>query len=183
MLTIAATWALTTSCVGSDSADTRSQTGKTPPEAASAEMKAAEAAVERGAATPDEYSEDVAALEYQVFEQVVVSASPRKTLHRLLVFFPESRAGLLKTIRVALDSIAAADTTAVAARAILYAFRPTRPGEGDVIPVVWGEWVPPEGWAEAGPDSRRRLHRTFVYFGNPAWSEDDAGTAPAPRPR
>ncbi len=128
-------------------------------------------------------SEDVAALEYQIFEQTVLSASPRKTLHRLLVMFPDSRARLSKTARVALDSIAAADTTVVAARVILYAFRQSGPNEGDVIPVVWGEWVPAEGWAEADRDSRRRWHRTYVYFGVPPWSDDDVGGVPEQRQR
>lgn len=124
------------------------------------------------------YREDVAALDYKIFEQAVLSASPRKTLHRLLVMFPESGERLSKTARVALDSIAAADTTVVAARVIVYAFRPSGPNEGEVIPVVWGEWVPAEGWAKAGPDSRRRWHRTYVYLGAPPWSEDDVGGVP-----
>lgn len=184
MLTLAVAWVATASCVGSDGADARSQPGTARPGAASAKSEdVAGADAQRGAVIGAEYSEDVEPLEYQIFEQVVSSSSPRKTLHRLLVLFPDTRARLVKTARVALDSIAAADTAAVAARAILYAFRQTGPREGDVIPIVWAEWVPPEGWAEADSGSRGRLHRTYVYFGVPAWSEDDADTIPAPSRR
>ncbi len=184
MLTFAVIWVTAASCVGSDNADAGSQPGTARPGAASAKSEGmARADTERGAVTSAEYSEDVEPLEYQIFEQVVSSQSPRKTLHRLLVLFPDTRARLVKTARVALDSIAAADTAAVAARAILYGFRQTGPREGDVIPIVWAEWVPPEGWAQADSSSRRRLHRTYVYFGVPAWSEDDAEAASAPNPR
>ncbi len=181
-LILGVTWVVTASCVGSDSADAGSQTGRAGSGAPSAKMgEAAGAGAEARAATRVEYSDNVAPLEYQIFERVVQGESPPKTLHRLLVLVPESQERLIKTVRVALDSIAAADTTVVAARAILYVFNQTGPREGDVIPVVWGEWLPPEGWAEAGPDSRRRLHRTYVYFGVPAWSEAEAGAASAPR--
>lgn len=178
MLTLAVIGVTTVSCVGSDNADARSQPGTAGPGAASAKSEdVAGAGAQRGEVTSAEYSEDVEPLEYQVFEQVVSSQSPRKTLHRLLVLFPDTRARLVKTARVALDSIAAADTAAVAARAILYGFRQTGPREGDVIPIVWAEWVPAEGWAQADSSSRKRLHRTYVYFGVPAWGEDEAEAA------
>ncbi len=122
-------------------------------------------------------TDHVATLEYRVFERVTQSEEPHKTLYRLLVLQPGPRQALIKTMRTALDSIAGSDTTLVAVRAILYTFRPTGPAEGDVVPVVWGERVPPEGWAAAGAGSRQRVQRTYVYYGVPAWSEE--GAAPS----
>ncbi len=181
---LALVWALTPACVGSEGGDAASGARRPEPGVSAAEL--------RNAVVPDDvrrggtgvgHSEEVAAHEYQIFEQIVVSASPRKTLHRLLVMFSDSRERLNETARVALDSIAAADSTVVAARVIVYLFRQSGPNEGDVIPVVWGEWVPAEGWAGADRDSRRRWHRTYVYSGVPPWSEGDLGGVPEPRQR
>jgi hypothetical protein len=35
--------------------------------------------------------------------------------------------------------------------------------------VVWGEWIPPDGWDAAVVSERRRIHRSYVYAVNPGW--------------
>jgi len=62
------------------------------------------------------------------------------------------------------------DTTLVALRAVAYVLPPVRSGEVELVPTAWGEWLPPEGWAGATPDSRRKFHRIFTYYGTaPPW--------------
>lgn len=72
---------------------------------------------------------------------------------------------------MALDSLARADSALVAARAIMYTGRLTSPREMTLFPSAWGLWIPPEGWDSATVESRSRLHRTFVYHGDPGWGE------------
>lgn len=102
---------------------------------------------------------------YLVFDPKVETEDPRRLTLRMLVFQPENTAGVAKSVRLAFDSVAAADARVVAARAILYAPRARSQSQADLVPIGWAAWVPPEGWASVGPDSRRRIHRTHVYFG------------------
>lgn len=118
----------------------------------------------------------VSPVDYQVFEKSLESEQPRKALIRLLVLSPAGRPALGKTLRVALDSLGRADSTLVAARAILYTGRTSGPSEMTLKPVAWGEWIPPEGWDRATAESRSRLHRTFVYHGDPGWSSLDSAS-------
>lgn len=125
----------------------------------------AEVAGERGAArgAPDTASP----VPYHLFDAAVETADPKRLTLRLLVFDPRGEANVSKTLRAAFDSIAAADSQLVAARAIVYTTRAAGEREADLVPIAWGMWVPPEGWGAAERSSRRRFHRTYVYFGTP----------------
>jgi hypothetical protein len=111
----------------------------------------------------------VSPVPYQVFDHTVESEDPRKMMFRLVTMTEAGPDALSKTLRLALDSLGRADTTLVAARAVIYTFRPTTPRRGELVPGYWGEWTPPEGWEEASGDSRGRVYRTFVYNGDPGW--------------
>ncbi len=104
---------------------------------------------------------------YQIFELTVETESPRRLTLRLLTFEVESRDRISKALRLAFDSLAAVDPEVVAARAIVYAPRSIAAREADLLPIVWAYWIPPEGWDAARPESRKRTHRTYVYFGAP----------------
>lgn len=102
---------------------------------------------------------------YVIFESKVETERPKRITLRIVVFSPQSAAGVTRTLRTAFDSLAVVDSQLVAARAIVYATRMRGEREADLVPVAWGVWVPPEGWEAAGPGSRARIHRTHVYFG------------------
>lgn len=106
---------------------------------------------------------------YQIFDSQVASERPRRTMYRLLVMGQTGPDALGKAMRVALDSIGKADTTLAAARAILYQVRRVEARRGELVPTVWGEWVPVEGWEEVGARGPRKLYRTYVYHGDPGW--------------
>lgn len=106
---------------------------------------------------------------YQIFESQVTSESPRRATYRLVVMGRAEPDALGKAVRVALDSIGKADTTLAAARAILYQVRRVEARRGELVPTVWGEWVPVEGWDGAGTRSPRRTYRTYIYHGDPGW--------------
>jgi hypothetical protein len=114
------------------------------------------------------YLDTVAPLDYQVFEIVPDEDEPKLT-YRLMALQSGTPEAMTKTVRLALDSLQRADTTLVAVRAILYTFHPTTRREGKLLPVVWGEWIPPDGWEAAGTSERRRIHRSYVYAVNPGW--------------
>jgi hypothetical protein len=126
-------------------------------------------------ATAFAYADTVSPLDYQIFNSVNQSGSPKKVLYRLLVMQPGSDEALGKTLRVALDSIAEADSSLAAARAILYVFQRTGRAEGKLVPRVWGEWVPLEGWDSMVARSRKQPYRLYIYHGNPGWGEDSHG--------
>lgn len=114
-------------------------------------------------------NDTVAPIDYQLFEAERDDEEPKKVTYRLLTFEPGSRESMTKTVRLALDSLQRADTSLVAVRAVLYIFRPTDRMEGKLVPVVWGEWIPPDGWDAAVAGERRRVHRSYVYSVNPGW--------------
>lgn len=116
----------------------------------------------------------VSPLPYQVFEVVPSEDESKKVTYRLMSMRPGPQESMIKTVRLALDSLQRADTALVAVRAVLYAFRPTSRMEGKLIPVIWGEWIPPEGWDEASRTGRRRIHRSYVYALNPGWGQSAA---------
>lgn len=116
------------------------------------------------------YMDTVSPLPFQVFERVVESENPRKISYKLMVLEPAEDRALLKTLRVALDSLVSEDTTLVAARAILYHYRATRRMEGRLVARVWGEWIPPEGWEAAAAGPRSRTRRSYIYHRNPGWA-------------
>lgn len=154
-------------CVGSETGGTASA-GRSSDQSASRQQAPAEAR----AKSVD--LDTVATLGYQVFEIVPDEDEPKRATYRLMSLRPGSPESMMKTVRLALDSLQRADTTLAAVRAVLYAFQPTAPMEGKLVPVVWGEWVPPEGWDDAGPSGRRRIHRSYVYAVNPQWDRTSA---------
>lgn len=125
----------------------------------------------------------VAPLPYQLFEQSVDSENPKKATYRFVLLAPGSAAALTKTMRVVLDSLGQADRALVATRAVLYELRPTGRTEAIVLPKVWGEWVPAEGWDDATAESRQRFHRSYIYHLDPGWSRLNQGAGETPQRR
>lgn len=122
-------------------------------------------------------ADTITPLRYEIFETERAVDDPNRALYRLLVMEQSPRLdALLKTVRLALDSIAGSDTNLLAARAILYTFRPIDRRQGTLIPRIWGEWVPPEGWHSAGAVPRQRLRRSYLYSANPGWTEAEPQT-------
>ena len=123
------------------------------------------------------------ALRYHVAQTLVESEVPRKVTLHLVVMGETTKQGISATLRSALDSLGRADTTLVAAQAVLYTIR-ARPGVVDMVPTAWALWAPPEGWDSAGTGSGKGPHRTFVYHENPygraaataARSEEEGGS-------
>ncbi len=125
------------------------------------------------------YRDTVSPADYRIFQSVEATGHPKKMVYRLFVLQPASPDALSKTLRVALDSIAQADSSLAAARAVLYTFRRTGPSEGRLLPRVWGEWVPTEGWDRAPPRSAQGVYRSYIYRTNPGWSATERRTAAA----
>lgn len=76
------------------------------------------------------------------------------------------RQALVRTM----EDAAEADSTVVALRAVAYTVAPPTPGraEADLVPLAWGEWLPPGGWT--GPATRTEVHRFHTYQGvQPEW--------------
>ncbi len=115
------------------------------------------------------YEDTVAPVEYQLFEVEPDEEEPKKVTYRLMALQAGRQESMTKTVRLALDSLQRADTSLIAVRAVLYVFRPTARMEGRLVPAVWGEWVPPEGWDGAVESGRGRVHRSYVYAVNPGW--------------
>ena len=153
---LAGLWA----CVGSETGGSESDTASN--------QDASRKRTSENAGVSAAYLDTVSPLPYQVFEVVPTADESKKVTYRLMSLRPGPEESMIKTVRLALDSLQRADTTLAAVRAVLYAFRPTSRMEGKLIPVVWGEWIPPEGWDEAAP-GRKRIHRSYVYSVNPAW--------------
>ena len=117
----------------------------------------------------------VSPLRYRVFETRVESEGPLIVEYRLMALEEGRMQALRKTLRTVLDSIAVADTNLVAARAILYTYRPTGRREGRLTPSVWAEWAPISGWDNATLGSRAEPHRLFTYSERPDWWISDSG--------
>lgn len=131
---------------------------------------------------PDEvrsgvFVDSAGTVEYHTFESTVVSESPRKMFFRVMALELGEPEELSKTLRLALDSIARADSSLVATRATLYTFRPTGPRRGVLTAQVWGEWSPPVGWEEAGTeaDTGSAPNRIYLYDRQPGWYESLSG--------
>jgi len=140
-------------------------------------------AVQRRQPTSTLEWDTVPALEYELFQASIDSEVPRKATYRFLLLQSGTTTALSKTMREVLDSLGRADTALVAARAVLYEYRPTGPRGGKVLPRAWGEWVPPEGWDGASADSRRRFHRSYIYHFDPGWSRSSHGASEAAQGR
>ncbi len=121
----------------------------------------------------DQPSEDVlsrsagvdtaAPVDYQVFDSVVHAEDPRKVEYRVLALNRAGRPSLSRTLRLVLDSIGRADSSLVAARAVLYLYDSAAPRRGNVMPRLWGEWVPGVGWDSATAESRKQPHVIYTY--------------------
>lgn len=118
------------------------------------------------------------ALRYHVAETRVESEVPRKVTLHLLVMGETTKQGISATLRSALDSLGRADSTLVAAQAVLYTIR-AKPGIVDMVPTAWALWAPPEGWDSAGTGSGRGPYRTFVYHENPYGRAATAAARPS----
>jgi hypothetical protein len=126
-----------------------------------------------------EYWDTIPTLQYQLFKQEEASADPKKSVYRFMVLERSSRQAYTQTLRLALDSIGNANPDLAAARAVLYVFLPTAENRGRLVPATWGEWVPPEGWENAGTGDGRGIHRTYLYNTDPGWlAADSAGGDP-----
>lgn len=114
---------------------------------------------------------------YQVFDTTVDSQLPRKMTIRLVVLQPIAGLMVTRTLQQVLDSVAKADTTLAAARAILYTGQPSGPRRMRLQPTAYAEWLPPEGWDSAGTGHGHEVHRTYVYRGGPPWAAPPASGA------
>ncbi|NIR44074.1 MAG: hypothetical protein GWN99_06110 [Gemmatimonadetes bacterium] len=104
-----------------------------------------------------------APVDYQVFDSVVHEEDPRKVEFRVLALSSANRSSLSKTLRLVLDSIGRADSALVAARGVIYVYDPTAPRRGNVVPRLWGVWVPGVGWDSATAESREEPHVVYTY--------------------
>lgn len=90
----------------------------------------------------------------------------RLTLH-LIVPGDAKREQIRQALVHVLEEAGAADSALVAARAIAYAVAAPQGGaEAEVVPLAWGEWLPPGGWDDPAAE-RGDLHRVTTYFGAP----------------
>lgn len=110
-------------------------------------------------------------VETRVFmrEPVPQAGEGRVVLH-VLVPGDATREQIRQALIRTMEDAAAADTALVAARAVAYVVSPPRVGqaEADLVPIGWGEWLPPGGWV--GPASRGEVHRFYTYQGvAPEW--------------
>lgn len=91
----------------------------------------------------------------------------RLTLH-LLAQEPGGRAEFSRSLRDLLPERAARDSTLVAIRAIVYQPDVQQgEGEGNLVAVAWGEWIPLEGWHGEVGEGRGTGHRVYFYHGAP----------------
>jgi len=106
---------------------------------------------------------EVDAVDHQIFDETTeVEAPPRVTFH-VLVPREASRDELRKTLSDVLTAEAEGDPSLVAIRAIGYRSEQTGVTEAELVPFVWAEWLPTEGWYEATEASRESLHRLYLY--------------------
>lgn len=107
---------------------------------------------------------------WQIFDETrELEGPPRVTLH-ILVPRDGSRDQLRQALADALELAAREDTTLVAARAIGYRPEQTGPADARMVPFVWAEWLPTDGWYRSTEASRSTTHRTYFYHNlAPEW--------------
>lgn len=107
---------------------------------------------------------------YQVFNEEPASFAPgRLTLH-VLVPADATDEQIRQMLVKLLTQRGESDTTLLGLRAIAYRPVARSSREADLLPAAWAEWLPPEGWVDATPASRARIHRVYTYFGaEPEW--------------
>lgn len=113
---------------------------------------------------------EVGEVVWQIFDETKeAEGPPRITLH-ILVPRDGSRDELRKALTEALELAAQEDTTLVAARAIGYRAEQTGPTDARMVPFVWGEWLPSDGWYRSTEASRHSIHRMYFYHNlAPEW--------------
>jgi len=114
---------------------------------------------------------EVEPVEAQVFGRTpVTEAGPGRVLLHVLVQAGATEEQIRRTLMDVLTRAAEEDTTVVALRAIVYVLPKEHSGDVELAPTAWGEWLPPQGWEGATPESRREFHRIYTYFGvAPPW--------------
>jgi hypothetical protein len=120
----------------------------------------------------EDREEDVAPLPTEVFlrEPAVEIGPGRRTIHVMIVTTQNATAEQIRrTLLDAIDAETAADAELIALRAVAYLPRATSPGEAELVPIAWGEWLPPGGWEDTTA-RRERFQRTHTYIGtSPPW--------------
>jgi hypothetical protein len=99
----------------------------------------------------------------QIFDTTEEPSPPRRVTYHVLVARDAGRDALRVTLGDLLTEQAEADPALVAARAIGYYGVQTSATEADMVPFVWAEWLPPDGWYNATAASRDALHRLYFY--------------------
>ncbi len=107
----------------------------------------------------------------QVFRRTAVpEAGPGRMVLHVLVGAGATEEQIRQALTDVLTREAEEDTTLVALRAIAYVLPAAHAGEVELAPMAWGEWLPPQGWEGATPESRREFHRVYTYLGvAPQW--------------
>lgn len=113
---------------------------------------------------------EVEPIDYRIFNEEPATFAPgRRTLH-ILVPAGASDEQMRQMMVKLLTERGEQDTTLLALRAIAYKPVARSAHEADLVPVFWGEWLPPEGWVGATAESRSRIHRVYTYSGVvPEW--------------
>jgi len=129
-------------------------------------------AVERGLLPPGVVVGGAAAgepLEMMLFDEVwEPAAPPRVTLH-VLVAALEDRDRLRQTVMDLLEARSREEPELAAIRVVGYMGEPGSGREVGLIPVVWGEWLPPDGWRRVEARAADGLYRIYIYHGPPEW--------------
>ncbi|MFO7259506.1 MAG: hypothetical protein DIU52_000020 [bacterium] len=114
---------------------------------------------------------DVEPVEAHVFRRTLVpEAGPGRLMLHVLVGPGATEEQVRQALTDILTRTAEEDTTLLAVRAVAYVLPPVRSGEVELTPTAWGEWVPPQGWDGATPESRRQFHRIYTYYRTaPPW--------------
>ncbi len=114
---------------------------------------------------------EVEPVEVQVFRRTAVpEAGPGRMVLHVLVGAGATEEQIRQALIDVLTREAEEDTTVVALRAIAYVLPAAHAGEVELAPMAWGEWLPPQGWEGATPESRREFHRVYTYLGvAPQW--------------
>lgn len=136
---------------------------------------ARDAADVRGAGSPDtepavraERRPPVEPVSVEVFlREPAPDVGPGRMMVHLLVRGDASQEQVRSALVQTLEAEAERDTTLVAIRGVAYKTRPTTPEEAQLVPVAWAEWLPPDGWYDATPESRDDFHRVYTYTGGP----------------
>jgi len=142
--------------------------------AAACESRSPPRAREREARAPDVTEARMLApvepLAYRVLREEEGDVGAGRLILHILVPAESSDPQIRHTLETLLSERAERDATLVAVRVIAYRGSPLARAEVELVPVAWGEWLPPEGWVAATAASRQKLHRIYTYFGaEPEW--------------